>query len=179
MNVLDSLFSILPIVIAVIWVLGRIGRTRKNSQDQAGKGPKGGAAAKAPAVLSRRTQPRRTGGVPAPENLAKWIAEKAREVREAQEASERSGVPPGEDELYARLDNRRIEPSEHRSAVPAPVETEEPHRVVDDAASPGTAARVPESSVLDRIADMPPLARGVLWSVILDEPPALKEPPRN
>ncbi len=177
MGALDSLFSILPIVFVVIWVLRSVGKVRKKSQSAGGNArrpaPDGAPRGKV-SIASLKTVK-----APASESLSKWIADKAREAGMIADGSVReAAIPRGEEELYERMDSRRIEPAEHHpvSSSSAVNTEEETKRMVADVDPSGD--RSPsgsEPAVLKRIASMPPLAQGVLWSVILDKPLALKD----
>jgi hypothetical protein len=170
MDAIDTLFSILPFAFALIWILSRVGRARKNSGDSARK-PSGGNSTE---QAASRQAPEKA---PASGSVAEWVAEKAKRVRDAAaEAPIRKTAPRGEEELYARLEKRRVEAAGPRIAASAGSEGAT-KRMVSDAVSPYRTDREASGpSPLARIATLPPLAQGVLWSEILGEPPALKGP---
>lgn len=174
MDALDTLFSILPVAFVVIWVLRGIGKARnKNRSSGPSQHPKKDVASseKRAAASSQAEK------VPGSESLAKWIVGKARETGIISDGiSPDQAVSRGEDELYKRMDGRRIEPAEHHPVSSSTVSATSggTHRMVSDIVSPKEPA-VSEPAVLGRIASLPPLAQGVLWSAILDKPLSLKD----
>jgi hypothetical protein len=176
-DIIDSLLGVLPVVFAVIWVLSRLGRARKTNKSR----PSGKQAVGTPGGSEETTSSRQSPEkAPASGSVAEWLAEKARQVRDGAERIEDGKKAfRGEEELYERLETRKVEPSPHRIPQPA-APSISTKRIVDDVVSPyATDGKAEREVVFDRIADLPPLAQGVLWSVILDEPPALKGPHRR
>ena len=179
-DVLDSLFSILPIVLVILWVLRRSTRKVVKKQEAAGKkaeGKKRPQPQQQTSAMKTKTSeelsPESSKGVQGA--VGSVLSRISKIVQSAQESA--TPAPGGEEELYDRMESRKIEVP--RAAVPTPKEATE--RVVAGAAPAGVSsvdsgydAAVPGS--LERISRLSPLAQGIIWSVILDEPVGVKEP---
>lgn len=170
-DVLDNLFSIIPIVLAILWVMRRASRKKtggKAAQTQSGSSSESSARPKPePSRLSQRLH-----------NLEKRATKAVRNVRDdiiGESTGERTREnPPGEEELYEQLESRRVivpqRPAQSENTV---------ERLVEDRSKADEEKKYsgPEiSNSFDRFRELPPLAQGMVWSIILDEPPALKEP---
>lgn len=158
-DVLDNLFSIIPIVLAILWVMRRA--SRKKTGDTAAKTqsePKSGAVR-----ISERLH-----------RFEKKASKAVGNVRDDIIGNSTPERPPGEEELYKKIETRRVETT--RSTVQKENTVE---RMVESRAEAEEGMRYsgPEkSNSFERFRDLPPLAQGMVWSIILDEPPALKEP---
>ena len=168
-DILDNLFGVLPIVLAVLWILRRVSTRRSREQK-----PEASAPDALRAWSSSAEQ--ESGPESSPRRLAAKIEKASRNVLGGMSREVLLGEPAprpvGEEELYDRIQERRI-------AVPPPVkgarEVKTTHRIIDP--SPKNSPPTIRSKAilsLDRIDNLPPIARGMVWSIILDEPPGVK-----
>ena len=160
-DVLDNLFSVIPIVLAILWILHRASR-KKSKAAQPQKPATAPVAPVAPAES-------KSGRSRLPERLRNLEARATKAIRN--EVSR----PQPQDEVvqYKKLEIRPINAPE---ATPAPVQGE---RLLDnrDGSVSGKKYSGPEKSdSFDRFRTLSPLAQGMVWSIILEEPLALKEP---
>lgn len=147
-DVLENLFSVIPIVLAILWVMRR-----------ASKKKTGAKAAESPTVSERLRR------------FEKKVTKAVQGASTRESSGDRSS---GEEELYEKIETRRVEVP--RQPV-QPVNTVE--RLVEDRSKEDEGKKYsgPEkSNSFERIRELSPLAQGIVWSFILDEPPALKEP---
>jgi hypothetical protein len=192
-DVLDKLFSVLPVVLVILWVMRRMGAGARKSaaRKTAGKktaprpeaeGPKAGRSAAPPAGL---TQARRSPEAkPAPPRTVdmRFLKNRIRDLEDrlAEQRVQPYRGEPGEDDLYDKIEGKRIP-----AAVPPPQQTQDtdsgetqrtvegPPSVFYETGSPGGAG------LLERLDSLSPLARGMVWSFILERPPSLKSPAEN
>ena len=80
----------------------------------------------------------------------------------------------GEDDLYEKADKRRIPPRKTGAAVPDESSSEWP--MMADERRRDYEEKAERLSTFQRIDRLSPLARGVLWSTILDSPVGMKDP---
>lgn len=177
-GVLDTLFSILPIALAVIWILRRVSR-------KSGKSDKSGAAGTSEAKAAPQQQrPVTSAPFPgSPEAREKTRRNTtldnvlARVADYAEGLQEQTPIPRGEDAQYESIER-------HRARVPQQspepeVESTRQLVVGDGEGERFAVSRSRDSagpSSLERVSKLPPLAQGVLWSVILDKPVGMKDP---
>ena len=157
-SLFDALARILPIVIGIIWFLRRSGLGKNRSQEKE----------KSPLQVLKKT--RREQIRPKEGSLEsqdkRFFAQKH--------------SPKATAEAEAFLSNLRP-PS---PKIP-PQSVSEPESVFAETKERDLGERSPwnhlqeestqGSTTLERLGTLPPVAQGVVWSVILDEPPALKE----
>ncbi len=193
-DVLDSLFSVLPVVLVIIWVLRRFARksggSRKNSSEEQAPQTTGRTVPGGPGIRSRRLQEERSSASDAEKTQRKKTLEKVlARVSTLTEAirDDGSGRTPGEDELYDRMDHPWPGSRPARTETPAPAAgEEESHSVLVDmedesgrrdtgsAAAPEAAS--PSGNTLESLAKLPPLVQGILWSEILGPPVGMRNP---
>ena len=187
-EVLDVLFSILPVVIAVLWILRRIGRRSggRGSRPAAAKQAESAEPSRPAGIRSQRLRDERSSGADRTKTERKSALEKVlARVAELAEGSSDTGRPPGEDELYDRMDHpwpgsresRPPQASGSRSAAPESVsllvDLDEDTEAEVVAAGPVIRKA---GGPLQRISGLPPLARGILWSEILGKPVGQRRP---
>lgn len=162
-DVLDNLFSIIPIVLAILWVMRRA--SRKNSGGKAAKKPAGSSSDPA-------AKPKHEGLSQRLRNLEKRATKAVLNVRDDFAGQSAGEMSSGEEEQYESLET----PPPPRRPVQAENIVE---RLVEDRSAEDEEKKYsgPEiSNSFERFSKLPPLAQGIVWSIILDEPPALKEP---
>ena len=151
-DVFDNLFSVIPIVLAILWILRRASKKRSKAAE-AQKPATAPVASAAPA----ESDSGRSGLSEGFRNL---------EAR-ATEAIRNEDIP---------YENPEVRPIDVPDATPAPVQGE---RLLDNRDEPAAGKKYsgPETSdSFDRFSKLSPLAQGMVWSIILEEPLALKEP---
>ncbi|MCK5250659.1 MAG: hypothetical protein KAJ98_11875 [Spirochaetaceae bacterium] len=154
-DVLENLIRIIPIVIAIIWVMRRVSR-KKSGQ------------AKTPAKTDgKQAESKISEGF---RNLEEKVTRAVRVARE-EFPGESAPPPPVVKTPGKKIDKRRV------STGPPP-EAVQGKRIVENLSLRETEGIYIDevSNPLERIKNLPPLAQGMIWSFILDEPPALKEP---
>lgn len=157
-DVLESLFRIIPVVIAIIWVMRRVSRKKsgqaKTTAKPLTKTPAKPAGKQAESTISERLH---------------HLEEKAiKTARAAREGFLGEPAPPSSE----KITKRRV------STAPIP-EVVQGKRIVENLSRQETEkiyADTNTSNSLERVKELSPLAQGMIWSFILDEPPALKEP---
>jgi hypothetical protein len=157
-DVFDNLFSIIPIVLAILWILRRASK-RKSKAAQAQK----------PATAPVAQAESESGRSRLSEGLHILEAKAAKAIRNEVSPSQ----PRVEEIQYEKLETRPINVPD---ATPVPVQGE---RLLDKRDVPATGKKYsgPETSdSFDRFRKLSPLAQGMVWSIILEEPLALKEP---
>ena len=158
-DVLESLFKIIPIVIAILWVMRRVSR-KKSGQ---AKTP----ADKEAVTTGKQAESKISEGIRRLEKKA------TRVIRIASEefSGESAPPPPVEKTHYGKVEKRRLSTGPPPAAVQG-------KRIVENLSLQRTEGIYTDdvSNPLERIKNLPPLAQGMIWSFILDEPPALKEP---
>lgn len=151
-DVLDNLFSILPIVLAILWVLRRASKKKAGAKAGAQTGAQ---AAESPTVSER-------------------LRRFEKKVAKAVQGESEGDTSSGEDELYEKIETRRVE------AAPRSVQqVNTVERLVEDRSKEDEGRKYsgPEkSNSFERFRELSPLAQGMVWSIILEEPLALKEP---
>ena len=157
-DVLESLFRIIPIVIAIIWVMRRVSR-KKSGQAKTKAKPLTKTAAK-PAGKQAESK--------ISEGLHRLEKKAIKTARAAREEFLGEPVPPPPE----KIDKRRISTGPPPAAIQGKRIVENLSR--QEAEKIYTDANL--SNSLDRIKELSPLAQGMVWSIILDEPLALKEP---
>jgi hypothetical protein len=148
-DVFDNLLGVIPIVLAILWILRRASK-RKSKAAQAQ------SSATAPAA-------------PAESNSGRSRLSEGLHILEAK-ATE---AIRNEDIQYEKLETRPVNVPD---ATPAPVQGE---RLLDNRDEPEVGKKYsgPETSdSFNRFSKLSPLAQGMIWSIILEEPLALKEP---
>jgi hypothetical protein len=184
-DILDNFFSIIPVVLFVLWVLRRFSTARKKAEKEAAKKPvknPGGASPGKPAAglmeqfraLEERLSAAATDGKtpaasPYPEEFrpesVRTNPEKVNAVREE--------PWPGSPAAAAEPVPATAPPvvSIPKNSVPVP---KTPRRAGESVSAglPVTAA----PGALERLDRLPPLARGFYWSIILEPPPSLRDP---
>lgn len=157
-DVLDNLFGVIPIVLAILWVLRRA--SKKKSKAAQSQSP-----AVVPVVQAESSSERSL----LPERLKKLEARAAKAIRNEVSRPQ----PQVEDMPYEKLETRPINVPD---AAPAPFQGE---RLLENRGVPVSGKKYsgPETSdSFDRFRTLPPLAQGMVWSIILEKPLALKEP---
>ncbi len=154
-DVFDNLFSVIPIVLAILWILHRASKKKSRA-----------AQPQSPATAPAESKSGRSGLSERLHTLeAKAIKAIRNEVSQPQSRDE--------DIQYEKLETRPINPP---VATPAPVQGE---RLLDNLDEPAAGKKYsgPETSdSFDRFRKLSPLAQGMVWSIILEVPLALKEP---
>jgi hypothetical protein len=148
-DVFDNLFSVIPIVLAILWILHRASKKKSKA-----------AQAQKPATAPVARAESDSGRSRLSEGLRNLEARATKAIR-------------NEDIQYEKPEVRPVNIPE---ATPAPVQGE---RLLDnrDESVTGKKYSGPETSdSFDRFSKLSPLAQGMVWSIILDEPLALKEP---
>lgn len=175
-DVIDNLFSVIPIVLAILWVMRRVSRKKtgeKTSKPGRPAGPVPPAGQEnGRSGLSKRLQ-----------SIEEKASRTVRGIRDDILGTVPENKSPGEDDLYQKMETRRVEPADrtgpgekpHRpSPAAAPIARLVEKR--DDKADEPGYAGTEKSNSFDRFRKLSPLAQGIVWSIILDKPPALKEP---
>ena len=181
-DVFDNLFSVLPIVLVIVWILRRVSRkARKNndSTNEAASGDHPGAG-----VRSRRMNPKMnpaesysqvgsgSSEQPGRETRLKGVLARVAEFTESiQEKPSVSSEPfpggnnfPGSNNVVRQVENTRS------LVVGDRLDVEKDEAMVsfkEQEAGLGS---------LERISKLSPLAQGMLWSTILDKPVGMKDP---
>ena len=162
-DVLESLFKIIPIVIAILWVMRRVSR-KKSGQ---AKTPVKPSADREAVTTGKQAESKISEGIRRLEKKA------TRAIRVASEGFSGESVPPPpvEKTHYEKVEKRRVSTGPPPAAVQG-------KRIVENLSLQQTEGIYTDdvSNPLERIKSLPPLAQGMIWSFILDEPPALKEP---
>lgn len=146
-ELIDSLAGALPLIIVALWVIRLISR-RSNAVKQA-------AAEKAAKTAVQ-------AAVPEAPDLSE-----APDIREALPVSDSEGRTPGQETKAAVRQSKAAEENiRGRNTVEDTPIREDWH------SRSGSVSSEPA----DRFENLSPLARGMVWSIILDKPPALKDP---
>jgi len=161
--VLENLYRIIPIVLAILWVLRRINRRRKSARKRVDRQ----APARPESLVESLFSPfqkviKQTEGAVTPpplqpeEKIPRKNAKGTRNTaaRNTQEGSSKSGFIKVPNSFEAPL-------------APSPQPHVWVHRAVDTPAASGP---------LERLESLPALPRALLWSFILEKPPSLREP---
>lgn len=157
-DILDTLISLIPVILALIWILRRIGRTRRR-----GRGV-GETAREGPAKSELRgLAPERRGSFPVSKQKSKFT----NDVRETGSL----GPPTSPVEKEESGKQREIFKGQ---PIIAHSESEQGARVVKDRVIRTEPSGVRRRS-LDGIQARSPLAQAMLWKIIFDRPQALKE----
>ncbi len=173
-DVLDTLFSILPVAIGIIWILKRFGR-RAGSGEQQKKTSAVNSVEETPSVgvRSKRLRDEREA------QEAAAARKRERQTKLEQVLARVSEYTRGTGETQSTTDSP-WPGSQVQEPPPAP-ETSIDHSVLvdldaaeeskpvsviaDDSSSPGP---------LERISRLPPAAQGIIWSELLGKPLALR-----
>ena len=189
-DVLEVLFRILPVVIAVLWILRRIGRRVPGRSNRSAASRQTDGTGREPdrptGIRSRRVREERERQADQQKSERKKTLEKVL----ARVAELTEGMPiekriPGEDELYNRMDHSWPGSPAPRQPGGAAGRTssgdshsllvdldEEEEKEVAAPRPPGRTAATP----LERLSGLPPLAQGILWAEILGSPVGQKGP---
>jgi hypothetical protein len=172
-DIFDNFFSIIPVVLFVLWVLRRFSRARKKAENEAAKKPAQNRGAVSP-------------GIPAAS-----LREQFRALEERLSAGTSDGKTPAAPPDPEKVKPVREEPwpgSQVAQAVPVPKAApavvsipKSPIPVLKTRRSAGesVSGSQPVTAVpgaLERLDRLPPLVRGLFWSFILEAPPSIKEP---
>jgi len=173
-DVLDSLFSVLPVVLLILWFLRRFSGSRRRSG--------GAATAKRSAERKTSASDSASGGAAESERPTRSKAPRGTFARAAQEFRDalagETTVPsavPGEDELYDRMDHRRVEAAANSPVPPRPAVRDDRHSIMEPRPKVTKDKPVASNSAVDRINRLSPVARGLVWSFVFSEPPSLKD----
>jgi len=160
-DVFDNLFSIIPIVLAILWILRRASK-RKSRAAQAQKPATAPVApvvqAESESVRSRLSEGLHILEAKAAEAMRNEVSPPQRRVEERQ---------------YEKLETRPINVPD---ATPVPVQSERLLNNRDEPAAGKKYSGRETSDSFERFRTLSPLAQGMVWSIILEKPPALKEP---
>ena len=159
-DVLESLFRIIPVVIAILWVMRRVSRKKSGQAKTSAKTSAKTVGRQAESKISERIH---------------RLEEKAtKAARTAKEGFLGEPVPPplGEETLYEKKIKQRVS----TGPPPAVIQGKRIVKNLSRQETEGIYADTDSSNSLERIKELSPLAQGMVWSFILDEPPALKEP---
>ncbi len=198
-SVFDSLFSVLPIVLGILWLLRSVKRGKKQREEEAAK-PRPVVKKPADEPLHFEELVNLEPGVPAAtrEPLVKVsentsaLAREAAEDAAARAADARKKAAATVAAKLAQAENKAREAREAKEEKAA----EAARRMVRAARSEEDSSgyhRESDSynfesnervkhplsrkpgSALDRISVLPPLAQGILWGTILEKPLALRD----
>lgn len=165
-DILDNLFGIIPVAIGIIWVLRRFSRQAKKAENKGEKKP----------VESRRVS---ASGNPAGGLMEQFRAFEERLNTGNSDTSAPEMPWPGSPALSAESEKPRPDTAPAVSGIPVISTTPGPTLVVrrNVGVSPtGDQPRTVVPGTLERLDRLSPLARGLVWSFILEAPPSLKEP---
>lgn len=168
-DVLDNLFGIIPIVLAILWLMRRTAKRRSGQEKKPVNPWTGEPAQKAQEPAGSRL----STGIRRLEQTAKNVTRSGGLHRE-----QASKATPGEDAIYERIESHRIETAPITAPPPAEADVQG-KRIVTKSDIPGIRNEPGKSvstSSLERYKTLSPLAQAMVWSIILEEPLALKEP---
>ena len=168
-DVLDNLFAIIPIVLAILWLMRRTAKRRTGQE----KKPVNPRTAEPAQKAQEPAGTRLSRGIRRLEQTAKNVTHSGGLHRE-----QASKATPGEDALYEKIENHRIETGPITAPPPAAAAVQG-KRIVRKSDIPGIRnepGKAVSTSSLERFKTLSPLAQAMIWSIILEEPPALKEP---
>lgn len=175
-GIFDSLFSVLPIVLAILWLIRRT--TKSTGKRQQTKKPERddnptvrGIRSRSASIVGGRPQSaekaERKFGAIAIKGIKSFLGESVSMPKE--------GSSRGEEALYDKIEDRKIErPKPAAAKTEAQVGT---HRTLMNKTESDDASLYNQRSEtsLERISKLSPLAQGILWSFILEEPPGMKD----
>lgn len=181
-DVIERLFTLIPVAIGVIWVLRFVGRRRKSNA------LKSGPAVKKPIQIKSPGDREKTESEEASRKVRDPVSGIVRFMFGDEEAAPASAGPPirkdiGPGSAYRRV--REANGSDQTSAPVASSATDGDSKPRSSPSRTGTTERlvtrraerdvVRADTVFDRIESLSPLARGVIWSQILGKPKSLED----
>ncbi len=163
-GIIDNLFGVLPVVFAIIWVM-RIVSRRKTSREKTSREKTGNKTAESPTKSAG--QKIRTGRMKQAEGT---ITNRFHRLEEKLRLSAGSVQPS----LKKAAKVVKVEKSK---VITHPVSADtQGKRLVEKYDRPELYENDDRKPFSERFKELSPLAQGMIWSVILDEPLSLKEP---
>jgi len=168
-DIFDSLFSVLPIVLAILWLVRRTTKSAEKRQ-RTKKSSRDAKSASAPSLRDRIEEKIRPEPAERAEKKFGSFASKAIENFFGESVPRSEAEPP-----YEKMEERKTEgpkPVKVKKTVAAST-----YRTLDDSTNSYDVSlynQRPETS-LERISRLSPLAQGMIWSFILDEPPGMRD----
>jgi hypothetical protein len=168
-DIFDSLFSVLPIVLAILWLVRRTTKSAEKRQ-RTKKPSRDAKSASAPSLRDRIEEKTRPEPAERAEKKLGSFAAKAFENFFGESVPRSEAEPP-----YEKMEDRKTE-------GPKPVKIKKAadpstYRTLADSTNSYDVSlynQRPETS-LERISRLSPLAQGMIWSFILDEPPGMRD----
>jgi hypothetical protein len=172
-DIFDNFFSIIPVVLFVLWVLRKFSTARKKAEKEAAKKP-----VQNPGVAS--------SGKPAAGMMEQFRALEERLKSAASDGKTPKAPPDPVKVKPVREEPWPGSPAAAAEPVPAaappvvsipksPVPVLKTQTGAKESVSGGLSVKAAPGA-LDRLDRLPPLARGLYWSFILEPPPSIKEP---